>query len=153
MANIKEAINADLKQAMLDRNKPLTTVLQSLKSAILYKEVEEGKRDEGLDEQDILAVLKKEKKSRQDSLAVYKDAGETERADEESFQIKVIEKYLPASLSEDDTKKIVNDVIAELGLETVEMKDMGAIMKAAKAKNTAIEGGIVSKIIKEKMGA
>ena len=148
---LKDRINSDLKQAMLDRNKPLTTVLQSLKSAILYKEVEEGKREEGLDEDGITAVLKKEKKSRQDSLQMYKDAGETERADEESFQIEVIEKYLPEALSEDDTRKLVDEVVAELGLEAVEVKDMGAIMKAAKEKNSAVEGGIVSKIIKEKM--
>lgn len=153
MSNIKEQITADLKQAMLDRNKPLTTMLQSLKSAILYKEVEDGKREEGLDEQAILAVLKKEKKSRQDSLAMYKDAGETERAAEEAFQITVIEKYLPAALSEEDTAHLVDEVISELGLETVAMKDMGVIMKAAKEKNSAVEGSVVSKIIKEKMGA
>lgn len=152
MADVKNDISADLKQAMLDRNKPLVTVLQSLKSAILYKEVEEGKREEGLDEQTVLAVLKKEKKSRQDSLKMYKDAGETERADEEAFQIGVIEKYLPASLSEGDTAQLVDEVITELGLKNIEMKDMGAIMKAAKEKNSAVEGSAVSKIIKGKMG-
>ena len=151
MANVKDDINANLKQAMLDRDKPLVTVLQSLKSAILYKEVEDGKRDEGLDEQPMLAVLKKEKKSRADAYQMYKDAGEAKRADEEAFQMGVIDEYLPEALSEGDTKQLVEEVISELGLETVEMKDMGAIMKTAKEKNSAIDGGTVSKIIKEKM--
>lgn len=147
---LKDQINGDLKTAMLSRDKRLTSVLQSLKSAILYKEVEDGKRDEGLDEQTVVAVLKKEKKSRQDAHTMYADAGETERADEEAYQISVIEKYLPATLSEEDTAKLVEEVIAELGLETVEMKDMGRIMGAVKQKNPSAEGGVVSKVIRER---
>lgn len=150
---LKNDINNDLKAAMLSGDKPMVMVLQSLKSAILYKEVEESKRDEGLGDEDIVAVLKKEKKSRQDSLKLYTDAGEKERADLEAFQIEVIEKYLPEALSEDETASLVEDAIAELGLESVSMKDMGSIMKIVRSKNSAAEGGVVSKILKNRSGA
>ncbi len=150
MAGVKDQINADLKTAMLARDKPLTLVLQSLKSAILYKEVETGTRDTGLPESDILAVLKKEKKSRLDSLALYVQAGEKERANEESYQISVIDTYVPEALDADKTRELVLEAIADLGLDSVTMKDMGVIMQAVKAKNDAVEGSVVSQIIKER---
>jgi len=148
---LKDQINSDLKSAMLARDKRLVSILRSLKSAILSKEVADNKREEGLDEQVALAVLKKEKKSRQDALDMYNSANETERAEEEKYQMGVIDGYLPAAVSEEDTKQIVEGVIVDLGLEKVEMKDMGAIMKAAKVKNPALEGAVVSKVIREKI--
>lgn len=152
MASVTERINSDLKQAMLAGDKPLVLILRSLKSAILYKEVESGKRDTGLDEQEVLAVLKKEKKSRQDAYDTYVGANETERADEEKYQMDVIDRYVPAAPSEEDTRQLVEAAIQELGLQTVETRDTGAIMKLVKEKNSAVEGGVVSKIIKERAG-
>jgi len=148
---IKEHITHDLKEAMKARDKRTLSVLQSVKSAILYKEVADGKREEGLGEDDVIAVLKKEKKSRQDSLTLYRDANENERADEEAFQIAVIERYLPASLGEDETRTLVEVAIRELDLQSVQMKDMGAIMSFVKQDNPAVEGAVVSRLIKQKM--
>lgn len=150
MVGLKDRIASDLKQAMLARDEPLKMVLQSLKSAILYKEVESGSREAGLKESDAVAVLKKEKKSRQDSLALYEKAGDTDRAAEESYQIAVIDQYLPEAPSFEETSRLVSEAIDALGLSTVSMKDMGAIMQKVQSKNDAVEGSVVSRIIKER---
>ncbi len=150
MAGLKDQINADLKQAMLAGDKSLVLILRSLKSAMLYKEVESGNRDTGLSDQDIVAVLKKEKKSRQDSLDLYNQAGEVERANVEKYQIDVIDRYVPQAPSDEDTQQLVLDAIESLGLSSVTMKDMGAIMQVVKEKNEAVEGSVVSRIIKER---
>ncbi len=148
---LKQQIESDLKQAMLAGDKPLTSVLRSIKSAVLYQEVAEGARDEGLSDEAVLSVLRKERKMRQDAYEAYQGAGETPRAEEERYQMGVIEGYLPAALSEDDTRAIVSGVIDELQIDSVQMKDMGRIMQMAKQKNPAIDGALVSKIMKEKL--
>lgn len=149
MADVIERIHADLKQAMLAHDKNLVTMLRSLKSAILYKEVESGKRDTGLNDQEVLAVLKKEKKSRQDALQLYEAAGEKARAEEETYQISVIDKYLPQAPSEAETKELVRAVQQELDLSTIAPKDMGAVMKAVREKNPNIDGSTVAKVIQD----
>ncbi len=148
--SLKDRVNADLKSAMIARDSERVLVLKSLKSAILYKEVEEGLRDTGLDDQATLAVLKKEKKSRADAHTLYTKANDATRANQEAYQIEVIDAYLPDALTEDQTRELVESAVSELGLEGgISMKDMGSIMGAVRAKNSAVEGGVVSKIIKE----
>jgi len=145
---LKAEIDRNLKAAMLSGDKPLVEILRSLKSAILYKEVAEGKRDEGLDDTAVISVLKKERKSRSDALDMYRTANEKERADKESYQIDVISTYLPESMSEGDTRKLVEQIAAELAIEAIEMKNMGQIMAEVKKRDLPVEGSIVSKVIK-----
>lgn len=147
-ASLKERVNSDLKQAMLAQDKQLVSILRSLKSAILYKEVADGKRDEGLNEEDTVAVFKKEKKSRQDALALYESAGEKERADEERYQIGVIEAYLPEEMSEADISVLVQKVMAELAIPDVSPKDMGRIIGAVKAQAPNADGALVANVVK-----
>ncbi len=148
---LKTDIDSDLKAAMLSGDKRLVAVLRSLKSAILYKEVEASKRDEGLSDEEVLAVLKKEKKSRLDSSAMYHEANEVGRAEEEDYQISVIDKYLPESLSEEDTRALVEGAVSSLGIEQPEMKHMGQIIGEVKKKESSVDGALVSKIVKELM--
>lgn len=145
----KSDIERDLKKAMLARDKSLVSILRSLKSAILYREVADGVRDQGIDELSLLAVLKKEKKSRMDALKMYQDAGEVPRAEEEAYQISIIEQYLPVQMSEEDTLSMVKEVIGDLKIEDISMKDMGQVMSAVKNKASNVDGGTLSKIVKD----
>lgn len=145
---LKGRIQDDLKQAMLAQDKRLVSILRSIKSAILYKEVADGKRDDGLSEEDTVAVLKKEKKSRQDALTLYDGAGEVERADEERYQISVIEAYLPEEMSEADVEVLVRGIISDQGIENPTPKDMGRVIGAVKAKAPNADGSLVASVVK-----
>jgi len=146
---LKKDIDGDIKTAMLAGNKRLVEVLRSIKSAVLYKEVADGKRDEGLDDDDIVKVLKKERKSRMDAQELYAKANEKERAQEEEYQISVIEGYLPEELSEEKVLALVESVISDLNLENLDMKDMGKIIGTAKQKEPNADGAMLSKIVKD----
>ncbi len=145
---LKADIDRDLKTAMLARDKRLVSILRSLKSAILYKEVADGKRDKGLNDEEVVAVLKKERKSRLDASGLYHKEGEDERAEEEDYQISVIDEYLPEAISESETKALIVSAMSDLDIDKPEMKYMGQIMKYLKAKNSSVDGAVVSKIIK-----
>ncbi len=149
---LKQQLSDDLKAAMLAGDKPLVGILRDLKSAILSKEVAENKRDQGLEDNEIVAVLKKEQKSRKESLDVYQKAGEQERANIEKYQLEVIEKYLPEEMSEDDVKKLVDEVVSSLEGD-ISMKDMGRIIGVVKAKADNIDGALLAQIVKDRITA
>ena len=126
-----DKITADLKVAMLARDEFTTTTLRGLKSAVLYEEVATGKRDEGLTDEEIQAVVAREVKKRDDAIKVYVAAGEDERAKKEDQEYKILMKYLPEQLSYEDLKNVIGDIIVE---NNFEQKDMGKIIGATKAK-------------------
>jgi uncharacterized protein YqeY len=146
---LKAEIDKDLKEAMLSGDKPLVEMLRTLKSAILYKEVADGNRDDGLNDEAIIAVLKKEKKSRNDAIALYQQAGETERAAEEQYQIDVISKYLPEEMSEEAIATVVAQAVADLAIENPEPKDMGIIIGTVKKLAPNADGALIAKVVKE----
>lgn len=146
---LKADIDKDLKTAMLSGDKKLVEVLRGLKSAILYKEVADGKREEGLSDEEIVAVFKKEQKSRRDAIAIYETAGEKSRAEEEQYQIEVIAKYVPEGMSEEKVKEVVLDVIKKLGIVEPKPQDMGKIISAVKQSAPNADGAVIAKAVKE----
>ena len=147
---IKQQIEQDLKAALLSGDKIKATTLRGLKSAILYAEVASGKRAEGLNDEEIINVFTKEAKKRQESADLYIQGGSQERADAELKEKKLIQQYLPAQLSDEDITKIVDECLKELGPVTV--KDMGKVIGLVKSKTgAAAEGGVVARIVKEKI--
>lgn len=146
---LKATIDKDLKAAMLSGDKRLVEVLRGLKSAILYKEVADGKREVGLSDEEIVSVFKKEQKSRRDAIALYEQAQETARADEEKYQLDVIATYMPEELSEEAITALFLEVKETLGIEQVEPKDMGRIIGAIKAKASNADGALVAKVVKD----
>lgn len=146
---LKADIDKDLKVAMLSGDKRLVEVLRGLKSAILYKEVADGKRDSGLSDAEIVAVFKKEQKSRKDAIAIYEQAEERARADEEKYQIDVIGKYMPDEISEDVISAAVKTALIDLGISTPEPKDMGRIIGAVKQALPTADGSTISNIVKQ----
>lgn len=145
---LKTQIDQDLKAALLAGDKTLATTLRGLKSVILYAEVAKGVRQEGLSDDDIIVLFIKEAKKRQESADLFAQGGNTEKAEAELAEKKVIEKYLPAPLSEEEISKIVDATIAELQVTSVQ--GMGQVIGAVKAKvGASADGALVAKLVKE----
>lgn len=150
--SLKQQIDQELKQAMLAGDKTLTSTLRGLKSAILYVEVAKGSREQGLSDPEIIDVLTKESKKRQESADLYAQGGNNERQQAELTEKEVIDKYLPAQLSDDELSVLVDDVIKQLGIDS--MKDMGKVIGAVKQKAGAgADGGRIAATVKAKLEA
>ena len=149
---LKDALQADLKAAMLARETEKVEVLKGLKSAVLYAEVAANKRDEGLTEEETLAVYKKESKKRQDAIELYSKGGNQEQADKEQAEKAIIDQYLPAQLNEQAVNALIDGAMAELGIETPERSDMGKIIGSAKAKGGAeVDGAMLAKLVQKRI--
>ncbi len=145
---IKEQINANLKQAMLGGDKVLTETLRGIKSAILNVEVAENKRDVGLLDDEVIAILQKESKKRQESAELFKQGGNMDKSNAELAEKQVIEKYLPAQMSDEDLKQLVNQVITELGASGPQA--MGQTIGAVKKRSGGLaDGGRIAQMVKE----
>ncbi len=145
--SLKQQIDADLKVAMLARDKVLTTTLRGLKSAILYAEVAQGNRDPGLDDEAIVQLFTKESKKRQESADLYIQGDNQERADAEMAEKQVISKYLPAQMSDQELEQIVDEVLA--GLDIGDASAMGKAIGAVKQKvGAAADGARIANAVK-----
>lgn len=147
---LKQKIADDLKQAMLSGDKPRVELLNMLKSAFLYKEVELGTRESGLTDEQIIDVLSKEAKKRQEAADMYKSAGDTEREQKELSEKAVIAGYLPEQMSEEELTDLIEQVLGELKPEG--MKDMGRVIGAVKSRaGASADGAIVARMVKQKL--
>lgn len=150
--NIVEEIDKDLKAAMLSGDKTLTTTLRGIKSAILYAEVAAGKRQEGLEEKQLIDILGKEAKKRQESADLYEKGGNSEKAEAELVEKAVIEKYLPAQLSDGELEKIVENVIKQSG--ATDTRAMGQVIGLVKQQvEGQADGGRIAALVKKRLGA
>jgi uncharacterized protein YqeY len=120
-------LTEDIKTAMKAKDTVALNVVRGLKSAIKYAAIEKLGAEGQLADADALAVVRKEIKKRQDSVASYESANRQDLADTEKAEIAVLEKYLPAAMSAEDLVKLVEAVIAEVGATS--KKEMGAVMK------------------------
>ena len=147
---IREKINQQLIAALKSRNKTLVSTLRLVMTAIKEKDIENrsGGKREDIKDQEILRVLVKMKKQRQDSADLYKKGGRQELLQTEIDEIKIIDSYLPKQLTEEELKKICKETIESLGATSI--KDMGKIMGALKKKNAeSIDFSKVNLIIKD----
>ncbi|HMR72438.1 MAG TPA: GatB/YqeY domain-containing protein [Candidatus Saccharibacteria bacterium] len=144
---LKDTINADLKAAMLARDSLKTQTLQGLKSVILYEEVAKKIRETGLDDAQIEQLIAREVKKRDEAAELFERGGNQASADKERAEKEILSRYLPAQISEDELKVIVETTIAELKAEGA--KDMGRVIGAVKTKvgNTA-DGALVARLTK-----
>jgi uncharacterized protein YqeY len=124
---ISAQLTEDMKTAMKAKDTVTLNVVRGLKSAIKYAAIEKHGAEGELEEAEAIAVVRKEVKKRQDSVASYEAANRPDLAETEKAEIAVLEKYLPAAMSADEVEKLVNSVILELGATS--KKDMGAVMK------------------------
>lgn len=147
---MKDEIQKKLKEAMLDRDEFLKILLSGLKSAILYEEVAKGKKEEGLSDEEILAVIKREVKKRDDSIELYTAAGRKDLAQKEAAEREVLTAFLPEQMSDKEIAELVERVIVSTGAK--DMKDMGRVIAAVKVEVSAkADGALVAKIVKGRL--
>lgn len=129
MSELKKAISEELKVAMRAKEKSRVTLIRNILSEC--KKIEVDERIE-LDDARVLAVLDKMVKQRKDSVKQFTDGGRDDLAEIESAEIAVLQEFLPAQLTEEEIKVIVEEAIAESGATS--MQAMGAVMAIVKPK-------------------
>ena len=143
--NINEQFNAALKS----KNKTLVSTFRLILTAIKERDIASrtGGKKEEVKDQEIIQVLRKMRKQRQDSADLYKKGERQELLETEETEIKIIDTFLPKQLSEEETKKICKEVIESVGASSV--KDMGKIMGSLKQKySDSLDFSKVSTIVK-----
>lgn len=148
--NLKSRIEQDLKTALLEGDKLRVSTLRTVKSAILYIEVEKGARDKGLDDQTIVSILNKEAKKRQESVDLYKKGGEEARAEQELKEKAIIENYLPTALSETQINELVDIVLREMDKHSPQAMGV-AIAQVKERSNGAADGATIARLVKDKL--
>lgn len=142
-----ETINNDMKEAMKSGNKFELNVLRMLKSALQNEKIA---KNHDLDENEIIAVIKKQVKVRKDSLKEYQEYNREDLVEGLAKEIDILTKYLPEELSEEEIDKVINDVFAKLNPTSI--KDMGNVMKELNSLiATKADMSLVSKKVKEKL--
>ncbi|WP_270727962.1 GatB/YqeY domain-containing protein [Shimia sp. Alg240-R146] len=134
---LREEISAALKQAMRDRAAERLSTLRLISAAIKDRDIAargEGEDASGVNDAEILAILAKMVKQRQESARTYEEGGRLDLAEREMNEIPVIEEFLPKQLSDDEVVAAVEAAIAEVSAESI--RDMGKVMGALKSKFT-----------------
>lgn len=145
---LKQKLQEDLKQSILAKDETKKSVLRMLLSAINYFEIQKGGAGYEATDEDVMSVLQKEVKQHQDSIEQFKNAGRQELVDKETKELEVLKTYMPAQISEEEIKKIVDQTIQEVSASSIQ--DMGKVMASLmpKLKGKA-DGSLISKIVKE----
>ncbi len=148
--SLEITINSDIKAAMIAKDKRKLEALRAIKSALLLIKTGKDTSFAEIPKEVELKTLQKLIKQRKESARIYKEQNREEQYDEEMYQAGIIEKYLPAQMSEEDISKIVDDIISKTGASS--MKDMGKVMgMAAKQLAGKADNSQVSKLVKEKL--
>lgn len=132
--SLREKISEQFNNALKNRNKSLISTLRLILAAIKESDIANrtnGKKEEVKDPE-IIKVLRKMKKQRQDSADLYKKGERQELSEIEESEIKIIDTFLPKQLGEEETRKICKEIIKSVGASSV--KDMGKIMGSLKQK-------------------
>jgi len=145
---LKERIAEEMKAALLGGDRFVGETLRNLKAAVLNEEVATGKREEGLSDEEIEKVVAKEVKKRIESAKIYRDNARPELAEPEEREMAILQGFLPAQMSEDEIRAIVQQKASALGVASP--ADMGRLIGAVKLElgNTA-DGSTIARIVKE----
>jgi uncharacterized protein YqeY len=144
---LKEQLDADLKSAMLAKDTVKLSVVRMLKSAIKYREIELMKP---LDDAGVLQVITSEIKRHKDSVEQYRAGNRQDLVDQEEAEIRVLQTWLPAQLSEEALRALVDAAVASTG--AAGPRDMGKVMKALQPEVTGkADGKLVSELVKARL--
>ncbi|MDD3789587.1 MAG: GatB/YqeY domain-containing protein [Petrimonas sp.] len=142
-----ETITEDIKKAMLAKDKVRLEALRGIKKEFLEAKTAKGAGDE-LSDETATAILQKMVKQRKDSAEIYTSQNREDLAGDEIAQMKVIQEYLPAQLSDEELEAAVRQIIADTGAAS--MKDMGKVMgTATKQLAGKAEGRAISEMVKK----
>lgn len=143
---MNELIANDLKNAMKSGDKFKLSVLRMLKSALQLDSI--SKKHE-LSDEEVLNVIKKQVKTRKDSIEEFKKYNKMEEVAKLKQEIEILDAYLPEEMTEEEIKKVIDEVFAEL--KPTSMKEMGMVMKELNTKITNADMSLVSKLVKERL--
>lgn len=151
---LREKVNAAVKQAMKDKAQARLSTLRLINAAIKDRDIAaraEG-NDSGVDEAEVLAILGKMVKQRRESAKSYEEGGRLDLAERELGEIEVIEEFLPRALTDKEVATAIEEAMAEVGAESI--RDMGRVMGVLKARYTGqMDFGAVGPKIKERLSA
>ena len=142
---LKEKLMEDLKESMKNKDTVRKNTVQMVRASILQIE-----KDKGIEVEDskIIDIIAKEVKTKKDALKDFEKAERQDLIDLTNREIEVLQEYLPKQLSRDEVKEEVQKIITEIGATS--MKDMGMVMKEAKAQiGTAADGRTINEVVKE----
>ena len=152
--DLRARILASMKQAMKEKDAERLSTVRLISAAIKDRDIAaraEG-NDDGVDETEVMAILGKMTRQRQESARTYEEAGRLDLAEREMAEIKVIEEFLPKQLSADEISLAVETAIAEMNASSI--RDMGRVMGVLKSQYVGqMDFGQVGPLVKEKLTA
>ena len=152
--NMRDRVNAALKDAMRSREADRLSTLRLINAAIKDKDIalrSTSDDDGGVDDDDILGIMGRMVKQRQESARAYEEGGRLELAEKELSEIKIIEEFLPKQLTADEAASAVDAAIAEVGARNI--RDMGKVMAALKGKYAGrMDFGKAGPMVKDRLG-
>ena len=154
MTTLKERLHADVVSHMKDGNKVALTTVRNVLGEIETRE-KSGKTPVVLDDTQVTALLQKEAAKRRDTARIYAEAGQDQRSAAEIAEAEVIEEYLPKALTSAEVEAIVDEVIAGLKADGVELgpRQLGAVMKPVTARVAGrFDGKAVSELVRQRLG-
>jgi uncharacterized protein len=148
--SLTEQINADIKAAMLAKEREKLEALRAIKAALLLEATKGGSGE--ITTADELKILQRLYKQRADAAAIYNEQNRKDLAEVEEFQSDIIKAYLPAQMSETEVTEVVKAVVAQVG--ATGPQDMGKVMGAVMGKlNGKAEGTLISQVVKSVLGS
>ena len=152
---LRTRLSSALKEAMKAKEADRLSTLRLINAAIKDREIAQRGAAEGdatgVTDEDLLVILSRMVKQRQESARAYEEGGRLELAEKEQTEIKVIEEFLPKQLDEQETEAAVKAAIAETGADSI--RDMGRVMGVLKAKYTGqMDFGRVGPMVKNQLG-
>jgi uncharacterized protein YqeY len=151
---MRERLAAALKDAMRSREADRTSTLRLINAAIKDRDIaarSEGGGEEGVSDAEIMAILGKMVRQRQESARLYEEGGRLELAEKELGEIRVIEEFLPRQLSPDEIAAAIDAAVAEVGATGI--RDMGRVMAVLKARHAGqMDFGAVGALVKARLG-
>ncbi|MGD2034136.1 MAG: GatB/YqeY domain-containing protein [Bacteroidales bacterium] len=144
---ISQQVNEEMKSAMRSRDKITLEALRAAKTAFTLARTKQGAAEELTDEEEV-KIIQKLVKQRNESAGIYKDQGREDLYDKETAELKVLEKYLPAKLSDEDLRDYLKTLVERTG--AVDQKDMGKVMGIATKELTGkADGKEIASIVRE----
>ena len=145
MSQLKQTLSDNIKVSMKARELERVKVLRNVQSVVKQIEID---RQTELDDAQVLEVLQKQLKQRQESLTIFTENGRDDLATKEQFEIDIINEFMPKQMSDDEISALVNAEIAEQGATS--MRDMGSVMGVLKTKTAGrADPALISKLVKE----
>src|SRR3989344_4351805 len=147
---LKDKIQEDLKAAMMAKDELRLSTIRMLKSAIQYHEIQKGGAGYEATDEDVIEVIGREVKKRNEAIELYKKGGREELAQKEEKELEILKTYLPEQMSEGEVRKLVEEEIARTGASG--MQDMGKVMGSLmpKVKRHA-DATLVSTLVRKQL--